>query len=451
MRYPRLVITTFCCLIALLNSGCANKQIAYQETFESLANETAESFAGDSERALNEAEQAYKAANNAELDFYAPLHMQQIRDSLKQARSLELEGNSDATIQMSAKVVALYEAGKRNKAKVEALLPALIQQKNTLDEIKANNILPGDYRDGMDDVKELISLIEAGEEVRAAKESGAVLADLQRIERDTMLRQHWFPARETLDKAEDEDADNNAAQTFASAEQLVDDAERIIRQSYSDRRLVEKTGKQALRAAQHALFIGREVSLLVKMTHAQAEQAALKFENYLGQIGSVIDAQDLRHMSLEDQTLALKQYAGEQAGKISAEYQKQIKALNALIAKLQRQQMATDDDIPEGEKPVTTSAAQTDNTPETTEAAEPEAETATASDTVTESETVAETDATAATAETAETAETDTATETDAATESDTVTETDTTAETEATTEVEATTEAENETPASTD
>ena len=435
MRYPRLVITTFCCLMALLNSGCANKQIAYQETFESLANETAESFAGDSERALNEAEQAYKAANNAELDFYAPLHMQQIRDTLKQARSLELEGNSDATIQMSAKVVALYEAGKRNKAKVEALLPALIQQKNTLDEIKANNILPGDYRDGMDDVKELISLIEAGEEVRAAKESGAVLADLQRIERDTMLRQHWFPARETLDKAEDEDADNNAAQTFASAEQLVDDAERIIRQSYSDRRLVEKTGKQALRAAQHALFIGREVSLLVKMTHAQAEQAALKFENYLGQIGSVIDAQDLRHMSLEDQTLALKQYAGEQAGKISAEYQKQIKALNALIAKLQRQQMATDGEIPEGEEPVTTSAAQTDNTPETTEAAEPEAET----DTATESETVAET------------AETDTATETDAATESDTVTETDTTAETEATTEVEATTKAENETPASTD
>ena len=435
MRYPRLVITTFCCLMALLNSGCANKQIAYQETFESLANETAESFAGDSERALNEAEQAYKAANNAELDFYAPLHMQQIRDTLKQARSLELEGNSDATIQMSAKVVALHEAGKRNKAKVEALLPALIQQKNTLDEIKANNIMPGDYRDGMDDVKELISLIEAGEEVRAAKESGAVLADLQQIERDTMLRQHWFPARETLDKAEDEDADNNAAQTFASAEQLVDDAERIIRQSYSDRRLVEKTGKQALRAAQHALFIGREVSLLVKMTHAQAEQAALKFENYLGQIGSVIDAQDLRHMSLEDQTLALKQYAGEQAGKISAEYQKQIKALNALIAKLQRQQMATDGQIPEDE-PVTTSAAQTDNSPETTEATEPEAETATASDTATENDT---------------TTETDTATESEAVTETDTTAETDTATESEAVTETEAPTEAESETPASAD
>ena len=77
---------------ALLFSGCANKQIANQAEVDSAANEKVEQFLGDNERALNDAELAYKKAKQAELDFYAPLHMEQIHNTLKSAQSLELEG-----------------------------------------------------------------------------------------------------------------------------------------------------------------------------------------------------------------------------------------------------------------------------------------------------------------------------------------------------------------------
>ena len=328
------------CTASLMMTGCATKKIANSDVFDSLANEKAEQFAGDSEKALNDAENAYTQAKKDELDFYAPLHMQELRDTLKKARTVELEGNADETIRVSAKVMALAEAGLKNKQKVEALLPALITQKNTLDEIKANNILPSDYQSAMDDFKELISLIEAGEETKATQGSQAVLAELQELELNTMLAQHWQPAKDTLDKAEDEDADSNAVKTYEYAEQLVDTAERQIRQNYTDRELTAKTGKDALRAAQHALFIGREVTTLVKMNSAQAEDVALKFEDYLGDIGAAIRADDVRHMSLQDQTLALKQYAEEQNEKVAAQYKKQIADLNGQLEKLLAQQIA---------------------------------------------------------------------------------------------------------------
>ena len=334
------------CTASLMMAGCATKKIANSDVFDSLANEKAEQFAGDNEKALNDAENAYTQAKKDELDFYAPLHMQELRDTLKKARATELEGNAQQTIQVSSKVMALAEAGLKNKQKVEALLPELIAQKNTLDAIKANNILPSDYQSAMEDFKELISQIEAGEETKASQGSRAVLAELQELELDTMLAQHWQPAKDTLDKAEDEDADTNAVKTYEYAEQLVDRAERQIRQNYTDRELTAKTGKDALRAAQHALYIGREVTTLVKMNEAQAEDVALKFEDYLGEIGGAIRAADVRHMSLQDQTLALKQYAEEQNEKVAAQYKKQIADLNSQLENLMAEQIAAHSEQP---------------------------------------------------------------------------------------------------------
>ena len=334
----RYFLPNFLILASLIISGCANKQIANQAQVNSIANEKAEQFLGDNERALNDAEAAYKKAKQAELEFYAPLHMEQVRTTLKQARTLELQGKQDESIQACAQVVALAEAGLTNKTKTEALLPDLIQQKSILDEIKAERIVPKHYQAGIEDFKELIHLIEAGEETKIAKASQSVLAELKDIELNTMLVKHWQPARDTLDKADNEDADSNAKKTFDYAEALVEQNEALIRQHYTDRELVAKAGKDALRAAQHSLYIGREVTLLFQMNKPRAEQAALTFEDHLHNIGSALNADDLRHMSLQDQTLALKQLAAEQEMRIAARYQKQIAELEAYIEEMEKQQ-----------------------------------------------------------------------------------------------------------------
>jgi len=306
LRFTSLLLT-----LALLG-GCASKQLADQDALSAMASAKASELGDDSALALDKAQTAYRTATTEELAFYAPLHMQQLEAALKEAQQADLAGNSGQSIQASARVLTLLENGQKNKATARQLLAPVFKQKEVLDGVKAGNVLPGPYNDRMDDLKDLIVMIESGDSSRAQEKSVPLLTSLQELERDTMLALYWQPAAETLDKAEDEDADVQAPQTFAGAEEKVEQAEVFIRQHYHDRAQAEATGLQALRLAQHALFIAREAQKLQKLNAETAEQAALKQEDLLHQIATTAGAGDLRHMAFRDQTLAIIQYIQEE-------------------------------------------------------------------------------------------------------------------------------------------
>ncbi|MDK2776844.1 MAG: hypothetical protein KYX62_04210 [Pseudomonadota bacterium] len=295
-----------------LLAGCAAPRIADFGNLDDITDAKVSELGDDSDRALNEARNAYQQAQDEQLAFYAPLHMQQIEDSLKLAQQEDLAGHSAAAVQQAARVLGLLQGGLRNKATAQQTLAAQLQQKAVLDDIRSASVLPSDYDDMLDEVKDLITLIEAGNSAKAVKQSAGLLADMKTLERDTMLAIHWRPAEETLDKAEDEDADDNAPETFRYAEDLVEQAEATISREYGNRELAEATGHQALRAAQHALYLAREAEKLQRLEKAEAEQQALKLEGYLHRISAATDNQDLRHMAFRDQTLAIIQYLQEQ-------------------------------------------------------------------------------------------------------------------------------------------
>lgn len=306
LRFTSLLLT-----LALLG-GCASKQLADQDALSAMATAKASELGDDSALALEKARTAYRTAAAEELAFYAPLHMQQLEAALKEAQQADLAGNSGQSIQASARVLTLLENGQKNKATALQLLAPVFKQKEVLDGVKAGNVLPGPYNDRMDDLKDLIVMIESGDSSRAQEKSAPLLTSLQELERDTMLALYWQPAAEALDKAEDEDADVQAPQTFTGAEEKVKRAEVFIRQHYHDRAQAEATGLQALRLAQHALFIAREAQKLQKLNAETAEQAALKQEDLLHQIATTAGAGDLRHMAFRDQTLAIIQYIQEE-------------------------------------------------------------------------------------------------------------------------------------------
>jgi len=245
--------------------------------------------------------------------------MEQIQQALKQARSHELAGDAQASIESSARVLSLLDSALKNKARAQSALSPLFAQKAVLDEIKAGSVMSARYQREMKELRSLISMIEAGESDKVIDKSAGVLKSLQQLELDTMLRLHWQPANETLEKADDEDADTHAPATFSDAELQVEKAAQTIRRHYQDRALTESTGKEALRAAQHALYIAREAKNITRLDSAQAEQAALEFEGYLHQLSMTLGAGDMRHMALKDQTLAIVQYAEEQARRNAAQ------------------------------------------------------------------------------------------------------------------------------------
>ncbi len=302
-----------------LLSGCAAQRIANEDSVSQATTEKVSELGNDSERALSQAEAAYATASSEDLSFYAPLHMEQIQQALKQARSHELAGDAQASIESSARVLSLLDSALKNKARAQSALSPLFAQKAVLDEIKAGSVMSARYQREMKELRSLISMIEAGESDKVIDKSAGVLKSLQQLELDTMLRLHWQPANETLEKADDEDADTHAPATFSDAELQVEKAAQTIRRHYQDRALTESTGKDALRAAQHALYIAREAKNITRLDSAQAEQAALEFEGYLHQLSMTLGAGDMRHMALKDQTLAIVQYAEEQARRNAAQ------------------------------------------------------------------------------------------------------------------------------------
>lgn len=302
-----------------LLSGCAAQRIANEDSVTQATTEKVSELGNDSERALSQAEAAYATASSEDLSFYAPLHMEQIQQALKQARSHELAGDAQASIESSARVLSLLDSALKNKARAQSALSPLFAQKAVLDEIKAGSVMSARYQREMKELRSLISMIEAGESDKVIDKSAGVLKSLQQLELDTMLRLHWQPANETLEKADDEDADTHAPATFSDAELQVEKAAQTIRRHYQDRALTESTGKEALRAAQHALYIAREAKNITRLDSAQAEQAALEFEGYLHQLSMTLGAGDMRHMALKDQTLAIVQYTEEQARRNAAQ------------------------------------------------------------------------------------------------------------------------------------
>ncbi|WP_296984358.1 MULTISPECIES: hypothetical protein [unclassified Thalassolituus] len=293
--------------IASFLSACSSPRLAGIDDLSDLTNQVLSSFGNDSEKALTAANQAYDTAQREELEFYAPLHMQRIKDAMTEVQRNDLAGNNDALLASSALLQGLLKTALENKQDVQETLSPLIAQNAVLLEIHADKALPVEYTDAMEDMSYLIKLIEAGEKVRAIKRSPSVLQELTELEPMTMLAVHWQPAQQTLQKAEDEDADSTAPLTFAAARDRVEDARLTISEQYQDRELGRKAGLRALRTAQHALYMGRAAEKLQGLTAVQAEQKALDFESYLHDISSAIGGEDLRHMDLRDQALAIIQ------------------------------------------------------------------------------------------------------------------------------------------------
>lgn len=322
----------------LLIVGCAQKGIANQDEFDQLAHQKAEEYVGNTRSALEKAEDTYTTAKSGQFSILTPLHWQQMTLAIKKARAADLEGNSDTSLEAAAWVMTYYDSALKVKKEVETQLGDVLAQQQVLLSLKSDKILRRDYRKLVDELRQLTRTIESGQADKIAEDGKELLEDMQQLELETMLEIHWRPARKVLDKAEDEGTDDFAPETFAVAERLTRTAYETIQEHYQKRDTCGSIGLEALRAAQHALYIGREAEKIINMDIDDAEEAALKFEEYLHQISTALSAGDLRNMAFLDQTLALVQKAREQKAAAEKPLLKEIEQLKQQIQTLQTQQ-----------------------------------------------------------------------------------------------------------------
>lgn len=309
-----------------LSTGCSSTPLANYEELDSLSMVSAE-FSGDSERALVDAENKHEAALNANMTFYAPFHMAQAEQMLTNARGLELNGLQEESLKASAQVIMLLRGATENKNKVEQTLTPLLQQKQVLETLNSPIILPNQFNQQMAKIKELIINIETNEKPLSMGILLDIMADLQQLELDTLLTTHWLPANNTLEKARAENAEKFAPNSFIKAINSVNNAETFIRNNISNREAIKREGFQALRTAQHALYIARDAELLVGLTHQTAETVILGIEDLLAKISRALNMDSVTHMALTDQANAIAQAAETQRSRLMAPLQTRISQL----------------------------------------------------------------------------------------------------------------------------
>lgn len=293
-------------ILLLSVTACTSTPKTNPDIFNEISRATEVSYENDAEKALAEAEATFRQAQSETLDFFAPHAFSRIESEVKNARQANVEGDTLRIQTANQQALIQLRSGLKTKATVLQKLQQPLEHKQTLDRIKAANVSRDSYRDIMNILQQYIERIEQDETV-APVEISALLDRMQWLELNTVLTLHWQPAQRTLAQAKSEKAQYFAPKTFHQATIAVDSAEKAIREQYQDIEAVTQLGQAALRGAQQALFIARESRLLENATPSSAETFVLRMQNYLFDIAQTLDELDLRHLSLQDQALAIQQ------------------------------------------------------------------------------------------------------------------------------------------------
>jgi hypothetical protein len=272
---------------SLTISGCMSQQIANTRDIDAAVDQRASKTEQTPQQLCEAASVAISQAHQAELQRYAPLHLEQANDSLsdgqkaiKSSDGLKIEAGARHCIKASQ----LIESGVQTAKRVKQALTDSIDQLAMLKQVDSQKKFADDIIDYEEDLVDLAETIEAGKMDQAMKDQADLLEDMQELEIEIVTYNHLTPVEVMLNKAEDADADDLAEKTFAKAEQELETAKKMIRGSYRDKAKVEKNSALAMRAARHAYYVAQEVEKTRELKPAAAEERVLYFEYLLQRI-----------------------------------------------------------------------------------------------------------------------------------------------------------------------
>lgn len=296
--------------IASVVVGCANTQIANTTGLEQQAKALAQNSEQTPEQALQEAANAIENTRDERFEFFAPLHYRDALAALEKGQQALAKPETKAmALEYAYKVPSLLSAAKDNKVKVQTSLADALEQDQILRGVDSHKVLPDDYQGLIEDLGDLIKVIEGGQLNKAVSAQAGLLEDMIELEIETLKISHLSEAESMLDKAESAGADDFAEVTFEKAENSLEAAHSYVEKNYRNREGVKQQGQDAWNAAAHAYFIGKEAEQLLQLDEEGAEQKALYFESLLARVNQSLKLENLRTVSLYDQSVKLAEAA----------------------------------------------------------------------------------------------------------------------------------------------
>ncbi len=365
---------------AALVSACSAPAVKDTLLIQQSAQEQAKNLGLSSQEVLDETRDLQILAQREDLYFYSPTYIAQAEEEIRNAESAFKDKLADQKIITHALTAQqLLKRGLQNKKTVLVQLKLSLDGLALLESLKANTLFAGDYSDVQDDTKDLVILIEQGNTTQALKDQNGVLSDIAHVEIKVLKKTYLDQAELALEKAMDADAEDFAPTSIETASKAVEKLGKFIEKNRKQLEAINTETQKAIHLAQHAEHVSIAVEPMLKFKINEAELHVLFIEKLMNRIGHAFNQQDVTHLPLENQSIALAQAAETinkqaQAIKQQGQWQTEKADLEAKLAALQTQLKAA-------KQPVEPTPAIQANTPEandtpttaTTITSEPEA------------------------------------------------------------------------------
>lgn len=336
----QLILVTFAGAI-LLSAGCSTPAIKDANLVRMSAAEQAKSTEQSPQEVIDAAKENLTEAREEELSFYSPTYLAEAEKEIDAAERSLLSGEESSIAVANALLAQQWiRRGLKNKEVAQIKLKASLDALNVLDEIEAQKYLGEDYLDFKNDIKELIVLLEQEKAEEAIQEQKDILESFAELEVETLNAAYLKPVLVKLEEAEDQDADDYAEKTLADAQQQATALETYIKINPRNRSEIAELSKHASKAAMHAKQVALAARPLLKLNTEKAEKHILAIEQYLARIGKALNHEDVRYMSLDNQSIAIAQIAETTARRAKAfdrqqDWEKQKQSLTEKVSLLE--------------------------------------------------------------------------------------------------------------------
>lgn len=292
--------------LILVIASCSMNRLPNSAALDQISLEQSRQSSLSPKDALALAEKDIDSAKKEALEYYAPIHLSQAEQCLKKAQSLLVKGtDSVAVIAETIKVRKMVAEGISTKQTVLRQMSEIFEQKQRLDKLKADVLMRDDYDDQIDNIKELILVIEKGEQESFEKKKKEYLGEMLALEIEVVKKKTLSEAIQVLQSAKKIDAKKLAPKTWKIAEDTLKQSTEFIQSYPRDEDGVKKAGLDALRASQHVFFVTKETFVLKETDKDNFENVVLDMESKLDRIALGLNHPDVRHMSLYDQSVTL--------------------------------------------------------------------------------------------------------------------------------------------------
>ncbi len=291
-------------------TACSAPAVKDTLLIQQSAQEQAKNIGLSVQEVLDETRDLQILAQREDLYFYSPTYIAQAEEEIRNAESAFKDKLTEQKVITHALTgQQLLKRGLENKKTVLNQLKLSLDGLALLEKLNAPTLLPGDYSDVQDDIKDLVILIEQGRTTQAIKDQTSVLNDIIEVEIDALKKTYLSQAEKALEKAIDADAEDFAPVSIEKANMAVEKLSLFIKQNRKQLQNIDDETQKAIHLAQHAEHVSVTVEPLLKLKIKDAEQHVLFIEKLIARIGQALNQQDVTHLPLDNQSIALAQAA----------------------------------------------------------------------------------------------------------------------------------------------